>query len=78
MMRKFLVLGAVLIAAAAVLLLTRHGREVLGLFGVEVTECDEARWLDMLGFDVPQCTCGNCSLPFAPQPPMPPSGRGGQ
>jgi len=77
-MRKFPVLGLLLIAAAAILLLSRPGREVLSLFGVEVTECDEARWLDRLGFHVPQCTCGNCSLPFPPAPPTSPSGPGGQ
>jgi hypothetical protein len=73
MMRKFLGVVAVIIAAAAILIFTEPGHRVLSAFGMEVTECTEARWLWMLGFHVPQCQCGNCSAPMPP-PSQPKSG----
>jgi hypothetical protein len=68
-MRKILVLIVLLIAAAGFLIFTAPGNRVLSAFGVTMpTDCMKAQWLDRLGYHVPQCTCGNCSAPFTPQP----------
>jgi hypothetical protein len=64
-MRKFFALGALVIAITAITLSAPHGREILSLFGIRVTQCDEARWLNMVGYHVPMCTC-------CVQPPPPP------
>jgi len=61
--RRLLGLIALIIAAAALLMFTAPGLRVLEVFGVRAPECTQARLLNTLGFDVPQCTCGNCSLP---------------
>ncbi len=60
-MRKGLVVGALAIAAAAILMFSEPGHHVLSAFGMPTPECTEAHLLWMLGFHVPQCTCGNCS-----------------
>ena len=61
-MRKGLVVVALTIAAAAILMFSEPGHRVLSAFGMPAPECTEARLLGMLGFHLPQCTCGNCSL----------------
>ena len=68
-MRKLLVLAVLIAAAAALLFLTQPGQSVLRVFGVDVTECMQAHWLNMLGYHEPECTCGNCSSPPLPDHP---------
>jgi hypothetical protein len=67
-MRKALGFVVLIITATAILIFTESGHHVLSAFGVPMTECTEARLLWTLGFQVPQCTCGNCS----PEPPTRP------
>jgi hypothetical protein len=71
-MRKILVLAALLIAAAGFLIFTAPGHLVLSVSGVVERDCADARLLYRLGFNVPQCTCGNCSAPAAAEPPQRP------
>lgn len=71
-MRKFFAVVALIIAGAAILIFTEPGHRVLSAFGMPVPECTEARLLWMLGFNVPQCICGNCSPVTAPEPPRQP------
>jgi hypothetical protein len=68
-MGKFLGVVALIIAGVAILIFTEPGHRVLSAFGMEVTDCTEARLLWTLGFHVPQCQCGNCSAPMPP--PLP-------
>jgi|HubBroStandDraft_6_1064221.scaffolds.fasta_scaffold2179906_1 hypothetical protein len=70
-MRKFLGVVALIVAGAAILTFTEPGHRVLSAFGMEVTECSEARLLWTLGFHVTQCQCGDCSAPMPP--PSPPA-----
>jgi hypothetical protein len=68
-MRKLLVLAVLIVGAAALLLLTQPGQRVLRIFGVSMTECTQAHWLNALGYHVPECTCGSCSSPPLPERP---------
>ena len=68
-----LALAVLIVAAAGVLVFTAPGQGVLRAFGVPAPDCMAARWLDTVGYHVPQCTCGNCSSP--PPMPEPPGAR---
>jgi hypothetical protein len=70
-MRIFLLAAALIIAAAAFLVFTVPGQDVLRAFGVSAPDCIQARVLNTIGYHVPQCTCDNCSLPLPP--PLPPT-----
>jgi hypothetical protein len=72
-MRMLLALAVLIVAAAGVLVFTEPGQGVLRAFGVPAPDCMAARWLDTVGYRVPQCTCGNCSSP--PPMPVPPGPR---
>jgi hypothetical protein len=72
-MRMLLALAVLIVAAAGVLVFTEPGQDVLRAFGVPAPDCISARWLNTIGYHVPQCTCGNCSLP--PPVPEPPGAR---
>jgi hypothetical protein len=67
-----LALAVLIVAAAGVLVFTEPGQGVLRAFGVPAPDCMTARWLNTVGYHVPQCTCGNCSSPSPmPEPPGP-------
>jgi hypothetical protein len=68
-MRRLFVLVVLIGAGAALLFLTEPGQNVLRAFGVPAPECRQAHWLNMLGYHVPECTCGNCSSPPLPDHP---------
>ena len=71
-MRMLLALAVLIVAAAGVLVFTAPGQGVLRAFGVPAPDCMAARWLNTVGYHVPQCTCGNCSSPSPmPVPPGP-------
>jgi hypothetical protein len=72
-MRTLFALAALIVAGAGLLVFTEPGQGVLRAFGVPVPDCMAARWLNTVGYHVPQCTCGNCSSP--PPTPEPPSAR---
>jgi hypothetical protein len=68
-MRKLLTFAVLVVAAAGLLVFTEPGLGLLRTFGVPAPECLSARWLDRLGYHVPQCVCGNCTAPPIPAPP---------
>jgi hypothetical protein len=68
-----LALAVLIVAAAGVLVFTEPGQGVLRAFDVPAPDCMAARWLNTVGYHVPQCTCGNCSSP--PPTPEPPGAR---
>ena len=72
-MRMLLALAVLIVAAAGALVFTEPGQGVLRAFGVPAPDCMAARWLNTVGYHVPQCTCGNCSSP--PPMPEPPGAR---
>ncbi|MGD0150853.1 MAG: hypothetical protein ABSB77_19915 [Xanthobacteraceae bacterium] len=74
-MRMLLALAVLIVAAAGVLVFTEPGQGVLRAFGVPAPECMSARWLNTVGYHVPQCTCGNCTSPPLPPIPEPPGAR---
>jgi hypothetical protein len=66
--KRKLTFAALIIAAVVVLLF------IMPIFGLRLTdllsECGRARFEATIGFNVPLCTCGNCSEPM-PLPPPP-------
>jgi hypothetical protein len=67
-MRKGLIVVVLMTAAAAILVFSEPGHRVLSAFGMRTPECTEAHLFWVLGFHVPQCTCGNCSAAVAVRP----------
>ena len=74
-MRMILALAVLVVAAAGLLVFTEPGQGVLRAFGVPAPDCMAARWLNTLGYHVPQCQCGNCTEPPSPPIPEPPNTR---
>ena len=68
-MRMLLALVVLIAAAAGLLVFTEPGQDILRAFGVPAPDCMAARWLNTVGYHVPQCACGNCSSPPMPEPP---------
>jgi hypothetical protein len=74
-MRTLFALAVLIVAAAGLLVFTEPGQGVLRAFGVPALDCMSARWLNTVGYRVPQCTCGNCSSPPLPPTPKPSGAR---
>ena len=74
-MRTLFALAALIVAGAGLLVFTEPGQGVLRAFGVPVPDCMAARWLNTIGYHVPQCTCGNCTSPPPTPIPEPPGAR---
>jgi hypothetical protein len=69
-MRNFITFILLLAALALLVVLPVPGVRILRMIGFDPPDCVHARMLARLGFDVVQCTCGNCSAPM-PLPPPP-------